>query len=144
MTDDAARSKLLSFMGTAPGQLVQGERLPGASQTIYPVSTAWTNLWLVVAAHAVELRRAGVIDDEGFSRIARSLIAARQSNDAEGSSAMILVNDLDERVESQIPASVSGAATLGLAREEWLATAARLIWRVAALRILDRTLLVSE
>lgn len=144
MTDDAARTNVLSYIGTAPEQLVQGRPLRHDNESGQRMTNVWTNLWLVVAAHDVELRRAGVIDDAGFSAISRSLLSARQSSADQHSTARKLADDLDARIESQIPASVSGAATLGLAREEWLATAARLTWRDAALHITDRTVHASE
>jgi argininosuccinate lyase len=97
----------------------------------------------VVAAHVIELRRAEVIDDAAFVAVTRSLLAARPvPSDAERAP-HLLVTEIDQRIESQIPSSVSGAATLGLAREEWLATTARLSWRNAALVMLSEVVNVS-
>ena len=144
MFDDAARDNLLSYIGTGPRQLVQGEPLASGDEFVRPTVDVWASLWLVAAAHDVELRRAGVLDDDGFVAIARSLLAARQSNAADLASARDLVNELDQRIEAQTPASVSGAATLGLAREEWLATAARLVWRNVALNLMECAVQASD
>lgn len=144
MNDEAKRSSLLSFIGSDPKQLVQGGATPVGGEASRRLPDAWTALWMVVAAHVVELTRAGVIDDAGFSAIARSLLAARHLPDTDDDSARALANRLDERIESRIPASVSGAATLGLAREEWLATSGRLVWRDAALLVMGQALDTSE
>lgn len=42
---------------------------------------------------------------------------------------------MDERIEAMVPRSLSGAATLGLSREEWLATGLRILWRDTALNV---------
>jgi len=143
MTDDAARSNLLSFIGGKPQQLVRGGAVPEGSQSNRALPDSTASLWSAVAAHVVELRQAEVIDDPGFSAIARALLAARQSpGDVAGARAM--ANWLDAWIEARTPVSVSGAATLGLAREEWLATTARLAWREGTLLGLALALDVSE
>ncbi len=40
---------------------------------------------------------------------------------------------MDQRIEAVVPKSLSGAATLGLSREEWLATGIRMLWRDTSL-----------
>lgn len=144
MSDQTARSNLLGFIGGKQERRA-GEAISSSSGSLTPpMPDVWSALWTVAAAHVVELRSAGVIDDAGFSAIARSLLAARTSPSADNPSSRALTNHLEERIESQIPASVSGAATLGLAREEWLATAGRLVWRDVALVIMADALDVSE
>ncbi len=116
----------------------------GAASLTPPMPEVWSALWTIAAAHVVELRSAGVIDDPGFAAITRSLQAARTTPAAGSTSARTLANHLDERIESQVPASVSGASTLGLSREEWLATTGRLVWREAAFLIVAQILDASE
>ncbi|MBA2469392.1 MAG: hypothetical protein H0V37_08300 [Chloroflexia bacterium] len=144
MSDSATRSNVLSFIGGDSKRPARGMAASSDANGERVRPDTWSELWRVVAAHVVELRNAGVIDDAGFSAIARSLLAARQSPAGEANSPRALAERLDRRIESQIPASVSGAATLGLAREEWLATAGRLTWREAALAIMAHALDVSE
>ncbi len=144
MTDSAARQNMLGYIGSAPDQRVQGRPPSPDNESGKRLVDVWTSLWLIVAAHDVELRRSGVIDDTGFSAMARSLLATRKSPADERATASEFVSALDERIESRIPASVSGVATLGLAREEWLATAGRLCWRDAGLQIMAGMVCVSE
>ena len=144
MSDKAARSNLLSFIGGRRDQAVAAHMPSSESDRTPSHPDVWSALWSVAAAHVVELRSAGVIDDAGFSAIARSLLASRKSPAIDSTTPRALATHLDERIESLIPASVSGAATLGLSREEWLATAGRLVWRDAALVIFAQTLEMSE
>lgn len=144
MSDEATRSNLLTFIGKDSRQLIQGRPIIEALGSDRPMPDPWSALWLVVAAHVVELHRAGVVDDAGFSAIARSLLAGRHATTGNDLLPRALASDLDERIESQVPASVSGATTLGLAREEWLATASRLAWRDAALLVMSHALDASE
>ena len=144
MSDDSARTNLLTFIGGSPAQLVQGQAIRDIEQAGPNPMAAREAAWQVVAAHAIELRRSDVIDDAGLSAISRSLLSARTSGTDPGDGARSLIEDLDARIESQMPASVSGAATLGLAREEWLATVSRIAWRSAALAVLGHLDLVRE
>jgi len=144
MDDDANRSNLLSFIGGASKRPARQLVPSNDTNAERALPDTWSVLWRVAAAHVVELRGAGVIDDAGSSAIARSLLAARNSPIDGAGSPRMLADRLDERIESQIPVTASGAATLGLAREEWLATAGRLIWRDAALSIMAHALDVSE
>jgi argininosuccinate lyase len=144
MSDDSARTNLLTFIGGTPAQLVQGNAIGRDTQSVTNPTTVHEAAWLVAAAHAIELRRSDVIDDAGLSAIGRSLLSARSAPEMAGEGARSLIEDLDARVESQMPASVSGAATLGLAREEWLATVSRIAWRSTALAILGHLDLVRE
>lgn len=142
MTDDAARTNLLSFIGGKPRQLVPGGSLP-ASRSNRDFPTLSDTLGYVIAAHVVELFRAEVIDEQAFWAIARALVAATEDSNPPASGRAGAAR-LEGWIESRTPASVSGAATLGLAREEWLATASRLLWREATLVAFDHVLDVSE
>jgi len=86
----------------------------------------------VLAAHLVMLQEQGVIDGHGFDALARSLDAA-QAALAGGppAPARPTLDALVARIDAQTPPELAGAATLGLAREEWLATMVRLAWREA-------------
>jgi len=144
MSDQAIRSNLLSFIGDKSDRNATAATSARDAGSNPSMPDVWSALWAVAAAHVVELRSAGVIDDVGFSAIARSLLATQAAPATDNPSSRAMANHLDERIESQIPASVSGAATLGLAREEWLATAGRLVWREAALVIMGEALDVSN
>jgi len=92
---------------------------------------------IVLAAHLVMLQEQGVIDGHGFDALARGLDAARSALAGdEGSPARQVLDAFVARVDSLTPPELAGAATLGLAREEWLATIVRLAWREA----LDRAI----
>ncbi len=144
MSDHAKRSNLLSFIGDKQDRKASVSTPARDASSKPSMPDVWSALWTVAAAHIVELRSAGVIDDAGFSAVARSLLAAQAAPAIDNPSPRALASHIDERIESQIPASVSGAATLGLAREEWLATAGRLVWRDAALVITADALDVSD
>lgn len=144
MSDQAMRSNVLSFIGGQGPRATVADEAPDDSAPRPVMPTAWSALWSVAAAHVVELSGAGVIDDAGFLAVARSLLSARSDPSVEPGSTRALARLLDERIESQTPASVSGAATLGLAREEWLATAGRLLWRGAALGIVAQAVQASD
>ena len=143
MSDDASRSNVLSYIGSGPVQRARATTHDDLNEWPDHLS-AWSRMWMVVAAHVVELRRAEVIDDAGFVAVAGSLLSVRESSDDKAAGPRSQLSTMDARIESQIPPSVSGAATLGLAREEWLATVARLIWRDTALHVMKSLLAVSE
>ncbi|MGN6483743.1 MAG: hypothetical protein ACTHMX_05010, partial [Thermomicrobiales bacterium] len=82
---------------------------------------------LVLAAHLLMLQEQGVIDGHGFDALARALDAARSAlATGQELSARPMLDALVARVDSLTPPELAGAATLGLAREEWLATIVRL------------------
>lgn len=91
---------------------------------------------MVLAAHLTGLRSSDVVEDSAFIAIARALDAASEVAIDDRVAPGQMIGLLEDRVESMLPASLSGAATLGLAREEWLATAARMLLRDVSLRIL--------
>lgn len=91
--------------------------------------SAWDALWTVAAVHGMELRRSEVIDDAGFMAVARGLDAVRQPSSDRPGRVRAELAMMDERIEAMVPRSLSGAATLGLSREEWLASGSRILWR---------------
>ncbi|MGC4191820.1 MAG: lyase family protein, partial [Thermomicrobiales bacterium] len=84
----------------------------------------------VLAAHLVMLQEQGVIDGHGFDALARGLDGASAA--LAGASSLPVRRLLDElvsRIDAQTPPELSGAVSLGLAREEWIATVVRMAWR---------------
>lgn len=82
-------------------------------------------LWQVLAAHLRGLQQAGVLDDRSTISIASALehISDRQQS---GASLRRMAISIEERVDGALPAELQGAVMLGLAYEEWTATAVRL------------------
>lgn len=152
MSDDQARSNLLSFLPRG-----QGRDQPSATASAtsgfggsppgrMPGAGSWPALWAVAAAHGIELRRSEVIDDSGFTAVALALDGVREPSGRQHdrpADVRAELAALEARLDALLPAALSGAATLGLAREEWLATAARLLWRDTALRAVDGLLDVA-
>ncbi|MGB3328990.1 MAG: lyase family protein, partial [Thermomicrobiales bacterium] len=96
---------------------------------------------VVMAAHLVMLQDHGVIDGHGFDAVARALDSAQDGLlDAEALPARRLLGELAARVDAQTPTELSGASTLGLAREEWLTAIVRLTWRDAIDAALEEVL----
>ena len=136
MTEDETRLNLLTYLPRARGG---DSRIPPPSPATAgfdPQAEAWKALWLVLAAHVSGLRKSDVLEDAALISIARALDAAEDVTIGQSSTPSRLMVMLDDRVESLVPGALSGAATLGLAREEWLATASRLLLRDASLNIL--------
>jgi argininosuccinate lyase len=140
MTDDATREHILSYIGTSPDR-VDRTSAARAVDSGMPGHDFGTHFGMVLKAHVVELRRGEVIDDITFTTLARSLRDATPGSGATASRSFM--GDLEERIDSLLPDSLKGAATLGLSREEWIATAGRLVWRDASLAVHDRLLAVS-
>lgn len=93
-------------------------------------------VWRVLAAHAITLYELGVVDEQGFHALARSIDAAHTSAELSGLGLRALMSDLSERVDGTVPPEFAGAIVLGLAREEWLAAVGRQTWRKSILDIL--------
>jgi argininosuccinate lyase len=100
-------------------------------------------LWLVLAAHVTGLQRSDVLEDAALVAIARALDTAREGTTTDGDTPWRRAAVLEERVEAFLPDSLAGAAMLGLAREEWLATAMRGLLRDATIAILREVAAVS-
>jgi argininosuccinate lyase len=144
MTDEARRTNLLSYIGKSGAATGQTDGRDRVGDDAGGGTTFQAKLWSVMAAHAVELRKSEVIDDVALAAISRSLQRVAGSSLAEGQSSRRMIDALEERVESQLPTSVAGVATLGLSREEWLATAGRMAWRDQVLGVLSETLNLSR
>lgn len=144
MTDDPARLNLLTFLPQArsgnPGSLPQSPQMTAPDLH----AEAWRSLWLVLAAHVSGLRKSNVLEEPALIAISRALDAASEHATRESSTLSRLAGELDERVESLLPGSLSGVVTLGLAREEWLATASRLLLRDTSLRVLRSVIDATE
>lgn len=100
-------------------------------------------VWLVLATHLRGLERAGVVDERSTARIAMALDAVRGAAHSE-TSLRGIQKSLEERVDSGLPDELRGAATLGLAREEWCGTALRISARAACLTVANRVGLAQQ
>lgn len=132
MTDDA-RSNVRSYLPTS--RLADRIHDPGPASRPrheWRRSGAWSAMWIVAAVHGMELRRSEVIDDTGFAAVARALDVVRDPLSERVSGIRKEVAALEERIDAMMPQTMTGAATLGLSREEWLATSSRLLWRDTA------------
>lgn len=123
---------LLSMLSTTPSaSAATAANQPGAP-------SAAQAAWLVLAAHVVELRAAGVIDDRALQALALALQWATDApvSKAESAQPRPVIQNLVTGIESRLPGAVSGLTTLGLSMEESLATSARIVWRNVLLAIL--------
>lgn len=98
----------------------------------------YSRLWLVLAAHARGLEDAGVIDERSTIAVAGMLerVSAAPPGSPAGSLRRLAAS-IEERVDAALPAELVGAVTLGIAREDWTATATRIGLRNAALAATD-------
>ncbi|MDQ3540892.1 MAG: lyase family protein, partial [Chloroflexota bacterium] len=136
MTDDQARSNVRSYLPSSrPKDMIPPSGSGAGPRQFWRRISAWDALWTVAAVHGRELRRSEVIDDSGFAAVARALDAVRQPSTDRPSRIRAELAVMDERIEAMVPRSLSGAATLGLSREEWLATGIRILWRDTALNV---------
>ncbi|MBA2247154.1 MAG: hypothetical protein H0W23_03415, partial [Chloroflexia bacterium] len=143
MSDDPARLNLLTYLPQArPAPVGPSGAVPAAE--VRPLPSMDDALWLVLAAHITGLRRSDVLEDTALMAIARALDSAKRGGSEEAGVPWRRAAALDERVEAFLPGSLSGAATLGLSREEWLATAARMRLRDAALAIAREVAGISD
>lgn len=144
MSDDSARLNLLTYLPR--GQPAVQDDNPGATPMAAASlsSMAEEALWLVLAAHVTGLRQSEVLEDQALVSIARALDSVRAGGSEDDATPPIRAATLDKRVEALLPGSLSGAATLGLTREEWLATAARMLLRDAALAVQREVTDLSE
>lgn len=134
MTDDPARSHVRTFLPMSrPTDMVSPDSPSARSEPSGRRRIAWEVHWTIAAVHAMELGRSEVIDEPGYRAVARALDAVRQPVPDRPPRIRAQVAQLDERIETMVPRSLAGAATLGLSREEWLATGSRMLWRDTAL-----------
>ncbi len=90
-------------------------------------------LWLVLAAHLRGLEDAGVIDARSAHSIAGTLERAARGDDRAVGSLRRRAGGIEERVDAGLPAELVGAIALGIAAEDWTATAVRVGLRNAAI-----------
>jgi argininosuccinate lyase len=135
MTENDPRTHLLNSIGAAHREEGREHAAMPAPRVDVPITGSMEALWLVLAAHVDALWRAEVIDDAGFGAVATALGNASTRVLQDGMTLREAAADLEAQVNAQTPASVRGAATLGLAREEWLATAGRMTWRSTLLAV---------
>lgn len=100
-------------------------------------------LWLVLAVHLRGLEHAGVVDERSAIRIA-SAIDTLGGQESAGASFRRLEQTYEERVDSALPDELRGAATLGLAHEEWSGTALRVIARSVCLTVANHFVQVQR
>jgi argininosuccinate lyase len=134
MTSNSDRANLRTYIGSQPAQLV-GSGISAPVAEVPPSESLVERLWAIPAAHLVGLRQAEVIDDAAFSAVAGALMAARDASMPEAVGAREGIAALVQVIDGRIPSSVGGAATLGLSREEWLATSGALAWRGLVARV---------
>ncbi|HEV2065641.1 MAG TPA: lyase family protein [Thermomicrobiales bacterium] len=133
MADDA-RAHVRSFLPTSrPADQIAPSGSESRRPSEWRGTDSWRALWTVAAVHGMELRRSEVIDDAGFAAVARALDVVRRPLFDRPGGIRKDVAALEERIDAMMPRTMTGAATLGLSREEWLATTSRLLWRDTAI-----------
>lgn len=98
----------------------------------------YQRLWLVLAAHLRGLEQTGVVDERSATSLAGML--DRVSSAPPGQARDLLRQleaSIEERIDSGLPAELAGAATLGIAREDWASTATRMGLRSATVEVAD-------
>jgi argininosuccinate lyase len=131
MTDEQ-RATLAEFIGRQAEP--QPARRAGEAERSDP--DAAERIWLVLAAHLRGLEATGVVDERSTAAIAGGLDRAARPG-VDGQRLRALAGDLAERVDAGLSAELAGAVTLGIAWEDWTATAVRIGLRDAAIAGLD-------
>lgn len=98
----------------------------------------------VLAGHLVMLEEHGVIDRRGFAALGSGLERAQTSIAGSAQPLRRVLDALVSLIDSQTPPELAGAISLGLAREEWLATVVRLAWRAALDDVLAAAVALRE
>ncbi len=98
----------------------------------------WEAIGDVVAAHAVMLRDAAVLDDAAAEAVLTALDGVRRG-DPPGAGPTTLVVAFDERLDALTATRAPGSATLGRGRADTAATAIRIVLRAALLDLLAAT-----
>ena len=89
----------------------------------------WTAIGRGLAAHAIMLRDADIVDDSIAASLLTAIDGARRGAPAEVDGSLSLVAAFDDRVDSLIAAGATGAVRIGRARHDLAATAQRLVLR---------------
>jgi argininosuccinate lyase len=95
----------------------------------------WEAIGRALAAHAVMLRDAAIVDDSIAASLLTAIDAARRGAPPVVSGSLALVAAFDERVDSLIAAGATGAVRIARARHDVAATAQRLVLRNRALEL---------
>jgi argininosuccinate lyase len=132
MTDEQ-RATLAEFIGRPREQ----PPAPRSAEVEQRAVGPWGRIWLVLAAHLRGLETAGVVDERTASTIAGGLDRAVARPGSDARRLRELARDLSERVDAGLPAELTGAVTLGIAWEDWTATATRIGLRDAAVGGID-------
>lgn len=98
-------------------------------------SPLWQAIAEVVAAHAVMLRDAGVVDEAGAAAVLTAVDGVRRGEAPAGGPAG-LVAAFEERLEALVAPKAAGAGALGRGRADTAATALRMVLRSALLDLL--------
>lgn len=99
-----------------------------------------SRLTLVHAAHVAALGRDGVLDTGVQDAIWRALDTARLDAPAHDIHPWDVMAHVDDRINGQLPAELSGATSLGLTRVEAIATALRMGWRASLAEVADSSI----
>src|SRR5918995_5571769 len=86
----------------------------------------WEAIGRALAAHAVMLRDAAIVDDSIAASLLTAIDSARRGAPPDVPGSLALVAAFDERVDSLIAAGAAGAGRIGRARHDLAATAQRL------------------
>ncbi len=132
MTDEQ-RATLAEFIGRPREQ----PPAPRSGEADHRTASPADRIWLVLTAHLRGLEAAGVVDERTTAAIAGGLDRAMARPGHHVPRLRELARDLAERVDAGLPAELTGAVTLGIAWEDWTATATRIGLRDAALGGID-------
>lgn len=132
---EEARTTLAEYIGRQNDPQPADPDQPTTAQR--PVSGQHDRLWLVLATHLRGLEQTGVMDERSAISVAGALGRVTGRQDSGAASLRQQAAAIEERVDSGLAAELTGAATLGLAREDWTATAVRLGLRSAACLVAD-------
>lgn len=84
-------------------------------------------LWLVLATHLRGLLQTGVLDDRSAITAAGAVERVAEPVTSDDSRTLRQqIRSIEERVDAGLPAELVGAVTLGIAAEDWSATAVRI------------------
>ena len=134
MSEDA-RTTLAHYIGRQDEPQPHDPDQPTTAQRHVPGQHE--RLWLVLAAHLRGLEQTGVMDERSAISVAGMLERVSGHGTSSSPSLRRQAASIEERVDSGLAAELSGATTLGLAWEDWTATAVRLGLRSAALLVAD-------
>ncbi|MCD6058762.1 MAG: argininosuccinate lyase, partial [Thermomicrobiales bacterium] len=95
----------------------------------------WEAIGRALAAHAVMLRDAAIVDDTIAASLLTAIDAARRGAPPDVPGSLALVAAFDDRVDSLIAAGAAGAVRIARARHDLAASAQRLVLRDRALEL---------